>query len=170
MNNLTRTYTRLPGRRLGLAQRASLWLGPDHVLVVHETMTGESYRRFFFRDIKSIAIRTTSRRQTTTVVLAVLVAIGLLPLFALTSSDPGARGFAWMALGSAVCGGLALVNLLRGPTCETRFRTAVQDDVVAPLARLRTARRVVELLRPRILAAQAEIAADVSPVAGDTRS
>lgn len=162
MNPPPKRYSRLPGRRIGIVQRASLWLGADHVLVVHETMTGESYRRFFFRDIQSIVIRATTRRQTTTIVLLLLAFLNLLPLVVLAGPDADTSPVPWLACGTVVWVALAVVNLLRGPTCETRIRTAVQDDVVPPLGRLDTARRVVEQLRPRILAAQA---AAVEPAA-----
>lgn len=158
-------YTRLPGRSVGLVGRGSIWLGPDHVLVVHETMTGEDYRRFFFRDIKSIVIRETPRRARAAVVLGALTLLNLLPLFALDAPTASGRGMAWLALGSMIWAGLGLANLLRGPTCETRLRTAVQDEVVPALGRRRAARRVAALLRPHILAAQAGEAAPA--VAGD---
>lgn len=161
------SYTRLPGRRFGIAQRASLWLGADHVLVVHETMTGESYRRFFFRDIRSITIRPTRRRESASSALLALAAVNLLPLLFLTASEPLTREISVFAGGSLVWIALIVANVLRGPSCETRFSTMAHDDIVAPLSRTGTARRVVAQLRPRILAAQAEGASEVSPVAGD---
>lgn len=147
-------YTRLPGRSMGLASRTSLWLGPDHLLLVFETMTGEVYRRFFLRDIQAVTIRETRRQARWNLALVFLALLNLLPLLALASASPSARANAWWAAGSALWGVLALLNTLRGPTCETRIRTAVQDDVVAPLGRRRNARRVMAELRPRILAAQ----------------
>lgn len=158
-------YTRLPGRSMGLASRGSIWLGPDHLLVVHETMMGEDYRRFFFRDLKSIVIRATPRRARTAVVLGALTLLNLLPLFALDAPTASRRGMAWLALGAVLWAGLGLANLLRGPTCETRLRTAVQDEVVPALGRRRAARRVAALLRPHVLAAQAGEA--VPAAAGD---
>jgi len=162
-------YTRLPARRFGVAQRATLWLGSDHILVVHETMTGESYRRFFLRDIRAITIRATRRRETTTTVLIVLALVNLLPLVALTSGDPDVRVFSLLAAGSLVWLALLTANLVRGPSCETRFSTPAHDDVVAPLSRIRSAHRVIAMLRPRILAAQAgDEPPVVSPATGDT--
>jgi len=171
MSSAPRTlYTRLPGRRLGLMQRAALWIASDHVLVVHETMTGESYRRFFFRDIRAVTIRLTGRRENTSVALVLLALLNLLPLFFLLADEPGARAFSLLAAGALVWIGLLVANLLRGPSCETRISTLAQDDIVTPLSRLHTARRVLGLLRPRILAAQAAEAAAPSPETGDTTS
>lgn len=155
-------YARLPGRSFASPRRPSVWLASDHVLVVHETLTGERYRRFFFRDIKAITVRATSRRARLGWVLVGLGLVNLLPLLALAADDSRARSFAWFSLGAVACGILALVNLVRGPTCETRLVTAVQDEVVLSLGRRTAARRVVALLQPRILAAQA--------VAGETSS
>lgn len=168
MNSHTRTYTRLPGRRLGIAQRASLWLGPDHVLVVHETLTGESYRRFFLRDIRSITRRPTPRRRNLATALLALTLISLLPLLFLVASDPDMRALSVFAGVSLLWIALLVVNVARGPSCETRFSTMAHDDIVAPLSRTRTARRVVAQLRPLILAAQAEAVPEVSPATGDT--
>lgn len=147
-------YQALPGRRLGVFQRASLWLAADHLLVVHETMTGESYRRFFFRDIRALTIHRTARGARAGLVLLSLAVLNLLPLIALAWDDVSGRQWAWLACGSGVWVVLAIINGVRGPTCEVRMSTSAQEDTVAPLARLRTARRVVETLRPRILAAQ----------------
>lgn len=164
------TYTRLPARRLGLMHRSTLWLAADHILVVHETMTGESYRRFFFRDIRAVTIHRTRRRENVTGALVVLAILNLLPLMFLAAPDPGLRAVSFVAAGTLVWLGLLVANLMRGPSCETQFSTAAHDDVVEPLSRLTQARRVVALLRPRILAAQAEPAPQVSPVSGDATS
>ncbi|MBE2214533.1 MAG: hypothetical protein IAE82_11735 [Opitutaceae bacterium] len=160
------TYTRLPGRRFGLMQRATLWAAADHVLVVNETMTGEAYRRFFFRDIRAITIHPTGRRERTSLVLVVFALLNLVPLLFLMADDPDVRAVSLLAGGTLVWVALLVANLLRGPSCETRFSTAAHDDVVAPLSRLAPARRVVAMLRPRILAAQAELA-PLSPATGD---
>ena len=71
--------------------------------------------------------------------------------------------------GSLVWLALLAANLVRGPSCETRFSTPAHDDIVAPLSRTRSAHRVIAMLRPRILAAQAgDEPPVVSPATGDT--
>jgi hypothetical protein len=149
-------YERFPGRSMGFATRATLWLGPDHLLLVHEGMTGENYRRFFFRDIEAIVVRRSDRGRTAGIALGLLALVNLLPLFAIGSPAQSTRGLAWLALGSALWAALLLVSLARGPTCETRIRTAVQDDVVPSLGRRRIAERVIARIRPLILEAQSQ--------------
>ena len=152
-------YTRLAGGSMGVANRASLWLASDHVLLVLETMTGEVYRRFFLRDIQAVTIRATTRRLRWNIVLLVLTALNLLPLLALLSPLASTRVMAAWSIGSLVWAGMAVINTLRGPTCETRIRTAVQDELIPSLGRHRTSRRVVDELRPLILAAQEPVSA-----------
>jgi hypothetical protein len=130
-------------------------------------MTGESYRRFFFRDIRSITIRPTGRREKNSVVLLVLAALNLVPLLFLIADEPLVRAISVSAAGSPLWLGLLVANVVRGPSCETRFSTMAHDDIVAPLSRTDTARRVVAQLRSRIVAAQAGEEPAVSPAPGD---
>ena len=43
----------------GLFSCASLWLGPDHLLLVESRRIAEDYKRFYFNDIQTFVLRRT---------------------------------------------------------------------------------------------------------------
>ena len=45
---------KLPGRRRGFLFGSSVWMGPDHLLLVKSARFREDYKRFYFRDIQAI--------------------------------------------------------------------------------------------------------------------
>lgn len=147
-------YKRLPGRGAGILARTSLWEGPDHLLLVTAWPGGESYRRFFFRDIQSIVVRRTARRLWVNVILFVLMLATAGPMFYFAADD-GEMSVAGVAF-AAVFGLFILITSLLGPTCETRFQTAVQTERISSLNRVRTATRALARIQPRILEAQSE--------------
>lgn len=153
-------YQKLPGRGLRKAAlavsatRCSLWLGQDHVLAVDRTMASEEYRRFYFRDIEAVIIRRTVARQVWNWVLLALILISAGPFVAAWRSS-GEGGL----LATAICVAVfwlifMLVNTLRGGTCQTHIRTAVQIEELPSLSRLPVARKVLARLEPLIVAAQ----------------
>jgi hypothetical protein len=153
-------YTRLPGRGIRraifavAATRCGLWLGPDHLLAVDATTASEEYRRFYFRDIEAFVIRRTRGRASSNWILLVLALVTVGPLLVFWRTE-GSTG--WM-VGALVLGAfwaaLALLNTLRGATCETKIRTAVQLEHLPSLNRLPVARRVLARIVPIITDAQ----------------
>lgn len=130
--------------------RVRLWLGPDHLLHVSASAVGERYKRFYFADIQSFTVHRTARWTVVAIVWVVLTALALLPVF--TIETPEAR---WVFAGiAAVFLVLLIMHLAFGPTCAVMVRTAVQLERLHSLGRVRTARRVLERLRPLIEAAQ----------------
>jgi hypothetical protein len=146
-----RLYHRLPGRSRQFLNSSTLWEASDHLLQVQSHVVSESYRRFFFRDIQAVIICETKSGRAMTIVLAGLGAILCLPM-------PFVPMAGIIAFGSvaALFFLLALINFLRGPTCVCTLRTAVQTQELASLTRLKTARKVLGQLQPKIAAAQAE--------------
>ena len=156
----TPIYTKLPGRGLRRATfavsttRCRLWLGADHLLAVDSTIASEEYRRFYFRDIEAFIIRRTPRRQVWNWVLAVLILISAGP-FVLAWRSEGEGGYMVAAISIAAFWLIfLLVNSLRGATCQTHIRTAVQTEQLPSLGRLPAARKVLARLQPLIIAAQ----------------
>jgi hypothetical protein len=149
-------YERLPGRGYGVVNAGTLWLGPDHLLAVHAFPGGESYRRYFFRDIEAVLVRPTPRRLWINIVLLALAGLSLLPFLVIVGASDGAGSFMGGLFGVGLLFWLlaAAINTARGPTCEVRIQTAVQCDPVLALHREATARRVLEIVRARIVAAQ----------------
>jgi hypothetical protein len=154
MSTETESYERLPGRSFGAGTSSTLWLARDHLLVVTSVPGGESYRRYFLRDIQAIVIRGTRRRLYLNLLFGVVALFNLLPLLHLLAAETLNRWGALQALGTLVWLGLIAANSLRGPTCETRFKTAVQYQPVPVLGRRDRTREIMAILRPRINAAQ----------------
>jgi hypothetical protein len=163
---LTRPRSRA---RFGLVStaRVSLWLAPDHLLQVDSNGYSESYKRFQFRDIEALVVCRTDEWLYRSVILGALAAFfGLIAVFG------GGQVVAWIF--GSLSGLFVLVlmlNLIAGPSSKAYLRTAVQTERLPSLNRMRRAQKVLALLRPLILAAQADlmpkVAAAVPPEAAD---
>jgi len=152
---LTRTRSR-SAFAVAFVSRTSLWLGKDHLLCVDSSGYTETYKRFYFRDIQVITLVTTKRRTVWNGVLVVPIVICLAGLANSLFSLPreaGAVIVTW-AIFSAVFIAPLLLNNLMGPTCTGYLRTAVQIEELPSLNRLRRARKVLERIRPFIIAVQ----------------
>ncbi len=165
-------YKRLPGRgprrggfiTLSLS-RCSLYLGDDHVLAVDNNGFSEDYKRFYFSDIQAIITRRTRRAVTWSIVLALMIACSLTG--ALFLEIEYFRILSWILSGTFLV--FLSVNIFRGPTCICHIMTAVQEEQLPSLNRLRVARKVIGTLRIVIEKAQGilgqeEVDADKSEV------
>ena len=171
-----REYIRLARPRLksgfqvAAASRSSLWLGKDHLLCVETTGYTETYKRFYFRDIQACALRTNRRRLVFNIVLGVPVA-----LFALVivlawldissrprQSDDMLALLFWGGLMGIFLSGM-LVNHLRGPGCVFTLRTAVQEEEISALKRVKQVQKVLAHIRPLIAEAQGLLAREEIP-------
>lgn len=159
-----REYRKLPGRGnrregtfiAGAVRQSRLWLGKDHVLLVDSTLSAQELKRFYFRDIQAITVRKTHTGRTMNLVLTGMAA--MFCLWAVLIDDSVGQGI--LLTIAAVLGGLVVVNSLFGPTCECHLQTSVQRESLPSLGRLRTARKVLGLLRPHIEQAQGNLSAD----------
>lgn len=159
---LTRTRSRSEFA-VAFISRSSLWLGKDHLLYVETGGYTETYKRFYFRDIQAFLLVATKRRAIWNWVLGPLSAIFLVLLLA-SLPYTGAAGprsnlgeivfFAFLGFVFAVP---LLINNLLGPSCICHLRTAVQMEELSSLNRLRRARRLLNRIRPLIVAAQGEL-------------
>ena len=121
----TRLYQKLPGRASSFLGVTRLWFAPDHLLSVTGNSLGiETYRRFYFHQIKSLIALRTSRRLAWNCVLGglggVCAGVGALFLFGAGSVTNGDRnlflGFGSIFLGLAAFFLLGfLLNSLLGP-------------------------------------------------------
>jgi len=166
MARLTRAgYRRLPGwgpRRTGLfsgvGTRCRLYLGRDHILAVDNHGLSEDYKRFYFADIQAIVTRKT-KRWIVEALVVVLVAVCMagFSLLALDHSRP--LGGFWMGL-SLMLVLYLIYHLLRGPTCACHVVTAIQEDLLPTVNRLRISRKVVPLLKSAVERAQGTLNAE----------
>jgi hypothetical protein len=135
----------------------SLWQGKDHLLGI-DSMGGytEDYKRFYYRDIQAIVIRKTHWFTSGSVIFGTLA--GVPSLLGLAVDDLAWRIF-WLCL-AGLCWLLFAVHWLRGATCVCHIRTAVQTEQLPSLQRLRTARKVLDRLRPLVGQAQGTVSAE----------
>jgi hypothetical protein len=143
------SYKRLPGAASTWTGYHRLWLGPDHVLHVKTTTMNESYRRFFFADIQAITVRRTNLGKYFNAGFG-----GVFLLFALIGAQVPAPGWIVLLSFGAPFLMLLLANTALGPTCATYVRTAVQNERVPALSRVRAANRFLERVRPLVAQAQ----------------
>lgn len=138
-------YRPLTRKRRTVWGRSQLWLGPDHLLLVKSTYFQEQYHRFALRDVQAVLIQELGRAQP-------LLIWGLSGLALL-----GGTLAVWFSSGlnrwllAAVCllAPLPLLyELLRGPRCLCRIVTAVSDERIAAVSRLKTADRLMTRLVP----------------------
>lgn len=158
-------YRKLPGVGRDVASFSRLYLGRDHLLVVVSTGFSEEYKRFYFQDIQAITIRKTITGRVWNGVLA-LPALGAAAISlsgVMTQTTVATADIVTASIITGVCTLPLLINLLRGPTCACHIRTAVQTEKLSSLGRLRTARKVLNLLKPLIAQVQGALAAEEIP-------
>ena len=154
------TYGRRQRKRdlIGIpGSRAALWLASDHILQVRSSLVSEDYRRFYFKDIQAFVIRSTNRRKYLNITFVIALVL-LLMLFSLLYEGNSLVGF--VAIFTLIFGLPLLVNVLLGPTCDVSIRTAVQEEALPSLCRVRRARRVIDRIRPQIHTEQGNLTAD----------
>lgn len=148
----------------GFSGRSGLWLGRDHLLCVDTNGYTETYKRFYFRDIQVISIHRTQRHLWLAGILAFLAFIFVVLAIVAAPNTPFARWDGGEMFVECLLGAMAalfllllLSNFLAGPACKCLLRTAVQIEELAPLNRVRRARKLLARLRPFIIAAQGEL-------------
>jgi hypothetical protein len=139
--------------------RSSLWAGADHLLSVGADNFRESYKRFYFRDIQAILVQKSDRFRTWNIILGMIMVFMFVFLFACL---PKGEGWTFANITSVSFFGVIVallvlilaLHLMRGQTCRTFLRTAVQIEELHSLSRINAARRVLVELQPLIVAAQ----------------
>ncbi|NCC51577.1 MAG: hypothetical protein EOM20_10210 [Spartobacteria bacterium] len=163
MGKRAKLYTRLPGvgqATFGVvtASKSSLYLGPDHLLLLFNRGYAEEYKRFYYKDIQALIMQKTPAWKIQNAVLAVMTAFfGVMALVTRQSDTTwqyitGAMGVTFLII--TVC------NLFRGVTCRCYLQTAVQTERLFSLHHVRTAQKVFRKLRPVIEAEQGRLTAD----------
>jgi hypothetical protein len=141
-------YRKLPGHRRGLINGSSVWLGPDHLLLVKSQRFKEEYKRFYLRDIQAIAVARAHRFHISSRSLA----IGFVWLFAFTIRPTAP--LVWAA-GLVLVGVWLYLSIAR--SCVCRIYTSVSSDTLPSIYRTWTARRFLAAVEPRIREVQGEI-------------
>lgn len=156
-----REYVRLPGRGGSLVGRSRLWLGSNHLLLVETQAFYERYARFYFTDIQAVLIRQTATGTVLTAVYLGLTVLGASIAVTAGRANPGVTG---VFAGCAAVGVVALlINLIGGRTVETRIFTSVSEVRLRSLSRLKTVRKVMARLQPRLDEAQGVLGPEAEP-------
>ena len=133
--------------------RTKLYLGADHLLLVEQLILVERYKRFYFRDIQAITATKSARSIVFGSFWGFLTLVAALSFFFFFFfHHPVALTLG--AVFTALFGFAFVHNLILGPTCIVRVRTAVQTHRVAPLERMRAFRKEIEIIEPLIRNAQ----------------
>ena len=124
----------------------TLWLGSDHLLQIEHTGYSEDYKRFYFSDIQGFTVKLTKRRRNIAIGLGFFLVLfgGALAYF----PDPIARWVFGVILG--VFALLFVMNLWKGQTCTCLVKTAVQEEILPSLRRLRKTRKALGQVRELI--------------------
>jgi len=149
-------YRKMPGRLRGIGYGSSLWLAPDHLLLVSTRMFREEYKRFYLRDIQAIVMATRPRFLVSTRSLAIAFA-WLFP-WVFWILLPAGFGFAWWAVAAIPIGLWLVFSFFFSCTC--RLYTAVSDDPLPSLYRTWTARKFLDEVKPWIDEAQGALEAN----------
>ena len=150
MESQPKSYQKLPGKKKNFLMGIHrLWLGEDHLLQVHSRLGVEQYQRFYFSDIQSLVTHKTVAGKIYNGLLAAITLILVIPALKL-----GGGGSLFFYAGAVFFAVILVINWLLGPTCRTYVRTAVQQEALPSLYRLKTAQRVLNWLRPVIQAKQ----------------
>jgi hypothetical protein len=162
----TRThYEKLPGRRRGFIFGSSVWVGPDHLLLVKSYRFREEYRRFYFRDIQAIVSASAPRFHVSTRSAAVGAVWSIFLMIAyLNARFAGVKTF-------ATAGGILLVLAWIGVSffrsCRCRIYTAVSSEELPSLYRDWTLRKFRAKVEPLITAAQGVLDANFAEAIDD---
>jgi hypothetical protein len=154
-----REYKRIGGRGARKGQiftRNTLWVGADHLLQVENTGYTEEYKRFYFRDIQSITITRDKRALVWSIFFGVMIAIGGALLW--TAEDNGARLFSICFI--SLFAVPLLINLIKGPSCFSVIKTAVQEEQVPAFRRIKSTEKALARIRESIAAAQGSMSAE----------
>jgi len=152
-------YSKLTGRNRGLMGYSQLWLAPDHILLLTSSRFTEEYKRFSITDIQAIVVTEVPSNVALQAVMIVAALAWMGLWFAVDS-----RFAKWFF---EVTGALALLwsvfDIARGPRCRSYLQTRVSRELLEPVNRIKTARRVLATLRPMIEAVQGVLAPSSFP-------
>lgn len=156
MSSPSRTYTRLTRNRSQLGRYTSLWLGPDHLLLVTSSGYAEEYSRVMLRDVKGIFVTPSDLRLWCRLGFGIpaLICLVVVLMTAKNNDVPYVSGLILL-----FCSVFLIWNEVLGPSCRVVVVTGVQSAPIHSLARRRKTDRVLARVRPLIEAAQADSAA-----------
>lgn len=161
------------GFAVSLMSRSSLWLGKDNLLCVDSNGYTETYKRFYFRDIQAITIMVSKRRLFWNfwnwvigipfAICAVVLIVGLVDVWHRPFRPDDYWGFLGWGIPAGIFFAFLLTNNLFGQACTCHLRTAVQIEELPSLNLVHRAHKVLNRIRPFIVAAQGGLSPEEIP-------
>lgn len=148
--NNTLSYSKVPGRRMGLIIFEWLMSGNDHLLLVQQVGYMHLYRRFYFKDIQGIILQRTKRQTTFNIII-----VSFLLLTLLTALLGGITYLVGILL--LVYTALLIINVAEGPYCSCWMQTRISCRRMPISSRERRAAKVCEMIHRQIVAAQGQL-------------
>lgn len=155
-------FNQLPGRRRGSIRHASLWDAGDYLLSVNGTVFSERYRRFYYRDIKSIVVQNGPRLGSVSLIAALLLFTFIAGMTVLTSNY-GAFANVWWLVPLVWLFIIAYVSIFQ--SCRMYIYTAVSREEIPAILRRSAVKRLMPLLLEKIGAEQGSMVEEM-PAAG----
>ena len=159
------SYRKVRGGGYSWKGHGRLWLANDYLLEVNSTFIIESYRRFFFQDVRAFVIQRTSVRRIWGWVFGVVASIAGLLAGGILWAAEIYRYEEWHAalyfpagffgLVALLCLTMWIINLTLGPSCSCQVLTPTGWHALSAPRRLGPANR-----------AQVEIATAIQAVQG----
>jgi hypothetical protein len=159
---------KLPGFAFNVLGVNRAWLAGDHLLVSSSAAAFETYRRYYFREIKALVVRPTATGIVWNILLGLLLA-GLGSAAVAMWMYARARGN--FPIGTTIFGGIGLVvaaililQIIRGQTCRVYVQTRAGIEQLAAPVRVPAAYKLHEALRTHVgLAQEGEAFAPARP-------
>ena len=152
-------YRKMRATRNGIGSSSRLYKADDHLLSVESNIFTEKYYRFYFPEIQAIIVRRTDRGAIWSIVLA-LIAL-MMTTCSITAIPAGewapTPGYFTMAL---IAAGIMVVNMVKGPSCETHFQTSVTVQKVGALNRIKKTEAILPEIRSCIRAQQGSVTSE----------
>jgi len=152
-------YKKLPGKKRNFLGFSTLWLGPDHLLLIDTSGYTERYKRFYYKDIQAITACRINSWKIVNIVLAFLCAL----LFGLSfySGEFGSAFSRFMGSFLFLC---FIGYLLWGPSLKCYLKTAIQTEKLPTLYQYRKFKKALALIKAKIENAQGTISMSSSSI------
>jgi hypothetical protein len=148
-------YRKLPGHRRGFFRGSSLWMAPDHLLLVKSIRFREEYKRFHLRDVQAIVVARAPRFHISTRSVGIAALWCFAYLF--TARRFGGTAPLWIVAAVLVS---AWIFVSAASSCRCCILTAVSRDDLPSIYRTWTARRFLRTVAPRITEVQGSLEGD----------
>ena len=142
-----------------IGKKSRLLLVDDHILQCNTIAGSEEYRRFFFKDLKSITVFRTIASKINNIIMSILALIFtllIIVIYFFASRD--ALEVVGVILGVIVLIDIIIlvINIIKGPSSKTIITTLNSQDTLVLSGRFYKTKKVIDSLREYIVKEQGE--------------